>query len=786
MTVDNTTKHHPCAAALAAQMKLRGIPSQMQLTRDLEAAGLKTSQSTLSLALAGKTPDLSTASKLATFFDVPATTFMPELAVLVPQTAADTGLPRFPLERTRLAKHNERTHYVEEDIHILAADLRDRGLMQNLVGYLDGDVAEVYGGGRRWRALRLLALWGELPDDLQNHGIPFKLYDTRLECLQATVAENAQREDVHFLDRAAALARIREEGGLKAAKIARDLHLGERLVQQLLQIHDRLPDWARDRAFLPKDDPNHLKFRDCRDLVEEKKAAPDPEQEKGADVPLPLAMPAQRFTPDQVAHAAAHLSTQSRPDAEPVSARLRRVLATLHPGADRYGPGDMVWEALPGLDGLDAALAKEFGITTDFLEIHESTTLGSLARWIISQMSIPAPAPVVAVETTTPAEDSTKLKQQMELARAAASGSSIGRGGADGTPVEFFQRAPYLFCSINMPGLNGADLSRIAVGVLGKLEGHTLPQGAQVPPEEDEVAMRRVMAPLGARLLRRIVDNWGRFPAVLKAFRGAMKAAGHTGRGADLFGTQLACAHLVLSDAMPTEDELAEWARKMKASELAELSNDLAANRSCLLHLQSSLLDAKKGGQSYTAGYWIQRLLENEDAVSGVPSAAKDVRDILRASGLDVKAAPQPARGSDKPPPPPGLYLWVANRHQGVGSIFRDSAWKARPGTAGPWVRQLASLDGAIANVSFFCDGVQDKAVLIPIHYCQESTPEGGQDGEHGAPSAPGDQQAAGRSPDTALSSYLGGSQASARSAACAAQTFSAPTPDPFAMDDPL
>ncbi|OAN50684.1 hypothetical protein [Magnetospirillum moscoviense] len=377
----------------------------------------------------------------------------------------------------------------------------------------------------------------------------------------------------------------------------------------------------------------------------------------------------------------------------------------------------------------------------------------------------------VGIDEAEPDEESTKLKQQMELARAAASGSVIGRGGADGTPVEFFQNAPYLFCSINMPGLNGADLSRIAVGVLGPLEGHALPDDAKVPPEEDKVIMRRVMEPLGRRLLRRVVDNWHRFPAVLKAFRGAMKAAGHSGRGADLFGTQLACAHLVLSDAMPTEVELAAWGERMKASELAELSTDLAANKTCLLHLLTSMLDVKQGGQSFTVGHWVEKLATNRQISEGEQSGAKDVREVLRTFGLDVRPHPK-----DKGNPRAELYLWVAYRHQQVAKLFQGSTWESRRG-AGSWVGKLASLDGACANVSFHCGGA-DKAVLVPIHYCQEGPPDGGQQGERSDPSA------AGRSPVQAAAVCDPDPYASDRSAADTASADHRQAPDPFALSE--
>lgn len=368
----------------------------------------------------------------------------------------------------------------------------------------------------------------------------------------------------------------------------------------------------------------------------------------------------------------------------------------------------------------------------------------------------------VGIDEAEPDEESRRLQQQMELARAAASGVGLGRGGSDGVPVDFVQRAPYMFCSINMPGLNGADLSRIAVGVLSMLRDFTPPEGAKAPPEEDEAAMRKVMGPLGRRLLRRIVDGWHRLPAILKAYRAAMKEAGHSGRGADVFGTQLACAHMVLSDSMPTEAELRIWGERLKAADLAELSTDLASNRACLLHLMSSLLDVKQGGQSYTLGHWVGKGLENRLETEGEASGYSDVRKVLRTFGLDLRPDPKD-KSSDAP-----RYLWVAYRHQGIARIFSDSTWKTRANTAGSWIRQLSSLPGAISNVSFFCDGVQDKAVLIPVHYCQEN-----QDNMPPAEGQPG-----------TVGNGNGGASAGLRSAGGAADSAISKPTDPFALDD--
>ncbi|MBC7906894.1 MAG: ParB N-terminal domain-containing protein [Rhodospirillaceae bacterium] len=437
-----TDAPHPAAAALEALMKQHGL-SQKALARGMEERGLKTAQSTLSYISSGKNPDLSTAKKLAEFFAQPVTIFLPELAQLVP-AGGDPALVRVPLSNTRLSTENERRSYDTAAIGDLAHDIQHQGLLQNLVGYREDDAVTIWGGGRRWRALRLLETEGGLPADIAAHGVPVKLMADRLACLKATISENAQREDVHFLDRAEALARVQDETGWSATRVANELSLGERTVQQLLQIYRTLPDWACERAMLPKDNPEHLKFRDCRDIVEQKRAAPisgtaalnalTSGQGSENGPPLPLPAPAPRFSKEEVGAALTALQNSRRPDEEPVSLRLRRALNVINPGAIDRRPGDLVVDALGdnGTDVLSSTLEEEFGISTETLDLDgiNTLTLGALSRWIIAEMSTTA-APVAA----EPDEDDGRLKAQMELARAASNGSLALRDGADKATV---------------------------------------------------------------------------------------------------------------------------------------------------------------------------------------------------------------------------------------------------------------------------------------------------------------------------------------------------------------
>jgi|GEM_PF-6752149 len=187
-----------------------------------------------------------------------------------------------PLDRLGLSPKNERTIFDQDQIKLLALDIEKNGLLQNLVIYpsdLMDDFDLVAGGGRRWRALNWLDDKGRLPKALVQHGIPCKRVPTEAVALVVTVVENMRREDVHFLDRAKAFARLRDELGLSNIEIGELVLLSNDAVGQYLRIHDRLPDDLRAAALR-----GEINFKQARILVAEKKAVSEPPPE----VALPL------------------------------------------------------------------------------------------------------------------------------------------------------------------------------------------------------------------------------------------------------------------------------------------------------------------------------------------------------------------------------------------------------------------------------------------------------------------------------------------------------------------
>ncbi len=178
-----------------------------------------------------------------------------------------------------LSPVNERTVVDLADIVDLANDIRQRGLLQNLLVYpspLIPGMDLVAGGGRRWRALNLLADRHELPEELVRHGIPCKRVADEKTALVVTVVENMRRVDVHFLDRAAAFARLRDDLGLSNRQIGELVIMSNDGVGQYLRIHDRLPHDLRAAAWR-----GELNFKQARELVAEKRSPLDEADSEG-------------------------------------------------------------------------------------------------------------------------------------------------------------------------------------------------------------------------------------------------------------------------------------------------------------------------------------------------------------------------------------------------------------------------------------------------------------------------------------------------------------------------
>lgn len=147
-----------------------------------------------------------------------------------------------PLRDLILSPHNVRTIYEPEGIAELAADIQHRGLLQSLSvrPVMAGDAATgqfaVQSGGRRFRALVLLAERGDLP---ANAPIPCIVKTSGSE-VSDSLAENSQRENLHPLDEFLAYKAMADTG-LSDQHIAASHRVTVAYVRQRLRLSAASP-----------------------------------------------------------------------------------------------------------------------------------------------------------------------------------------------------------------------------------------------------------------------------------------------------------------------------------------------------------------------------------------------------------------------------------------------------------------------------------------------------------------------------------------------------------------
>jgi len=309
-------------------------------------------------------------------------------------------------------------------------------------------------------------------------------------------------------------------------------------------------------------------------------------------------------------------------------------------------------------------------------------------RQTLGHQSVP-----VIVDEAEAEDDNRKLQALIKLARQASSGGKIVRGGADHQAQDFAARSCFMLSSILMPPLMGQDRSRMAILELQ-------PLGAGAEPAMSVEWMKTV----GHVMRRRLLDGWHRWPETLAMFRTMLKVAGHGARGADQFGTLLACADLLLHDALPSVADVNEFAPYLGADSLAETREDTPDSERCLGHLLTSTVMLAGGATPQSVAYWVQR------ARGELASEADEDRPAERALGVIGLRVHQPRSG--------GLYLAVATSHQGLARLFNGTHWQARSGANGVWSQSLARLAGCVPNKPCRVSGQVVKASHVPLGLC--------------------------------------------------------------------
>ena len=282
-----------------------------------------------------------------------------------------------------------------------------------------------------------------------------------------------------------------------------------------------------------------------------------------------------------------------------------------------------------------------------------------------------------------------RLQQVLFLIRQASSdGGAIVKGGGDGNSKSFRIRSMFMLSSIGVSATDHADQTRISVLGLEHRKGVDPDEARRVFQTEIEPAVTELITEeYAARFHARSIRNIGVIRQNAKIFASAGAAVIGTQRLGDQFGTLLAGAFSLHSDAVITPERAREWIAAQDWSD--EKSDEAGDEFSCLARITEHLVRLPCGDRSIGELIEIAANLRTDQSV--MPG---DAEATLLRSGFRM------VRGG----------VTVANAHSFIRKILEDTPWSAG------WNRILKRLpDTRPAAQARFGPGSPQRGVTIPI-----------------------------------------------------------------------
>jgi hypothetical protein len=309
----------------------------------------------------------------------------------------------------------------------------------------------------------------------------------------------------------------------------------------------------------------------------------------------------------------------------------------------------------------------------------------------------------VAVDELEGKSDTRRAKAIIELARVAASGDLMLRGGEAHKGTQFNARSCFAFSSINTPPLEPADFSRMAL-----LRLYRLPEGS-VSLDLDERKLHQV----GRQIMRRMMDGWHLFHERFGDYKKVLARAGHDSRGQDTFGTLLACADILtgaqeaLAMELPflsVDPDGLFWTRHFAVKNMVEYEDAEENWRLCLNRIISTHIEAWKAGTQHTMGEVLERIYS---------ASSVDKKDFEDAKALAWRAGLTLSR-PDKDMAHFGLF--IPNQNPELQKLFMGSKWQGELG-AGVWSGALRQAPpGSYQLRQGRVSGVKAKGTLFALH----------------------------------------------------------------------
>lgn len=253
----------------------------------------------------------------------------------------------------------------------------------------------------------------------------------------------------------------------------------------------------------------------------------------------------------------------------------------------------------------------------------------------------------------------------MKLARVAASGGEVHRGGKDHSASDFTLRGCFAFSAIVPPSMRPQDMQRMTF-----LRLQPLKKG-NVLADFTDGALREH----GQRLVGRMVAGWPRWKATLRAYELALQSTelGHNQRGAKQFGTLLAAADLMLFDEVPSEAVAQNLARGLARSELYEYETSDPTWLLIFRHVMGAQPQVWQSSGSPTVAEVVRDWLN----AHSLPDEQVRLQKKLNRAGLALVKA----RNGH-------VFLAIPPRGQQMQAMFKESDFK-QAGGDGAWTSAL-------------------------------------------------------------------------------------------------
>lgn len=292
----------------------------------------------------------------------------------------------------------------------------------------------------------------------------------------------------------------------------------------------------------------------------------------------------------------------------------------------------------------------------------------------------------IGIDEGEPDEGST-LAKLVKMSRDMATGAEAWRGGSDHTASNFELRSNVLFSSILIPSMSPQDSNRICI-----FELIAPPEGDTPWPKTPQ------LRELGAKLLRRLCDQWHRWEDTFDCYRRGLADLGHNPRAQDVYGTMLAAADLLLHDGEPIDETIQFWARKLP---LKSESTASANHIECRDHLLGWTLEKISTRDRRKVGEWLVTANNDKD-----PDHQIGAERVLAQIGLQIKLY----EGK--------RWLAVSNSDQGLLQVFKDTVWAGMPGKSSPWVQALRRFPHKVPAGTTSIGGVNRRVTLIELEPC--------------------------------------------------------------------